>query len=183
MDCRLELVACFIDRGWKTRLTVHMLWMLERTPWVNRFGSGCVNAISMGETSEKKSTIWVWPVNPLEVAMSSVNTTFVANHNFGTRLRMSRSMGILWNFHVAWFHKFQIVSTGCKHHKFQDAFSKALLWLKAGRKTVQCNGAMMLWLGFFVGTQFGWLPSRELTYPTWGKGKASSNMPKITGIC
>ena len=23
----------------------------------------------------------------------------------------------------------------------------------------------------------GWLPSRKLTYPTWGKGKSSSNMP------
>ena len=22
-----------------------------------------------------------------------------------------------------------------------------------------------------------WIPSRELTYPTWGKGKSSSNMP------
>ena len=22
-----------------------------------------------------------------------------------------------------------------------------------------------------------WLPSRKLTYPTWGKGKSSSNMP------
>lgn len=28
---------------------------------------------------------------------------------------------------------------------------KVLLWLKAGPKTVQWNGAMMLWLGFFVG--------------------------------
>lgn len=33
--------------------------------------------------------------------MSSVNTIFVAYRNFGTRLRMSRSMGILWNFDVA----------------------------------------------------------------------------------
>jgi len=27
------------------------------------------------------------------------------------------------------------------------------------------------------------IPSRELTYPTLGKGKSSSNMPNIRGIC
>jgi len=27
-----------------------------------------------------------------------------------------------------------------------------------------------------------WLPSRELTYPTWGKGNASSKVP-FYGIC
>jgi len=27
------------------------------------------------------------------------------------------------------------------------------------------------------------IPSRELTYPTWGKGKSSSNMPFFRGMC
>jgi len=33
-----------------------------------------------------------------------------------------------------------------------------------------------------AGLMKGLLPSRKLTYPTWGKGKSSSNMP-YQGVC
>ena len=58
--------------------------------------------------------------------------------------------------------------------------------MKSIWRTTQRDGQTSDSLPFFVQIEFkevsSRIPSRELTYPTLGKGKSSSNMPWV-GIC
>ena len=42
-------------------------------------------------------------------------------------------------------------------------------------------GKISIWVYFWSFTNLQCIPSRTLTYPTWGKGKSSSNMPFLGG--
>ena len=73
-----------------------------------------------------------------------------------------------WLIHLARYLGWSLV----RPHGTWDTFTTPSLVASLPGIQRQQNGKSM-WICFFF---FTYIPSRELTYPTWGKGKSSSNI-------
>ena len=80
----------------------------------------------------------------------------------------------------------QVVSSDDQHRSrvsSRKACGKDAVWCLGSSWNIGSAGSSLrnllqhLWSESPWNTWRWWIPSRELTYPTWGKGKSSSNMP------